>query len=138
MRWNIALAFLWSISLGCTRNNGLNITGDGGADLAVADSGGGGTGGAGGGGGGGVAMDMAHAPWDIAGVSCSSTGGKCPLSVPCGDVCCARGEWCDANLKCHCGQNGACPMGEYCSGVGAVGQNGCGTFCCGNGVPCPF
>jgi hypothetical protein len=55
----------------------------------------------------------------------------------CGSNCCSAGEWCD-NGTCRCGEAPACTDGNSCvSGVIMVGNNACGSICCGATAACP-
>lgn len=132
---------------GCTRSNGLAITGDGGESIDLATSGQ-------------VDLfgidlrgaDLSHPPSSDLAVSpadlsvppiCYSvcnhctTGGACCAGGKNG--CCAMGEWCDANGQCRCGQNAACPStNPICAAGGAIGGNMCGSICCGGTSPCPL
>ncbi len=81
--------------------------------------------------------DQSVPPYDFGGRTCASTCGQCPTSACCGGGCCASGEWCE-NGACRCGTGAACAPGMICAAGGAVGQDTCGFFCCGMGVPCPL
>ena len=129
MRYAVLLVCL----AGCTRSNGLAISGDGG---------------------GGSSTDMAAPPADLFGIDlrgadlsvppvcvptcnhCTTGGACCPGGV---NGCCGAGEWCDANGQCRCGQNAACPSSNpICAAGGAIGGSMCGSICCGGTSPCPL
>lgn len=71
--------------------------------------------------------------------SCEPSG-SCLQGPPCGDDCCGAGEACvegELGPTCACGDGPACEVGDSCEAVGPVGDDGCGTICCGGIDPCP-
>jgi hypothetical protein len=71
--------------------------------------------------------------------SCAPSG-SCLQGPPCGDTCCGSGEQCIAGElgpTCACGEGPACDVGLACESAGPVGEDGCGTICCGGTDPCP-
>jgi hypothetical protein len=67
--------------------------------------------------------------------ACNPSGG-CSTGVACGAVCCAAGERCDEGV-CRCGSAPGCTGDDVCAAAGPVGQDGCGSVCCGESSPCP-
>ena len=71
--------------------------------------------------------------------SCAPSG-SCLQGPPCGDSCCGSGEQCivtEAGRVCACGEGPACDVGLACESPGPVGDDGCGSICCGGIDPCP-
>ena len=68
-------------------------------------------------------------------MSCGASGG-CPEGPVCGALCCKSGERC-VNGTCQCSTRAACTGGDRCEGVGPVGNDACGSVCCGASSPCP-
>lgn len=69
--------------------------------------------------------------------------GMCKTGPQCGNACCNLGERCNlvnGTDTCMCGNLPACVNGNHCASAGAMGQNACGTICCGGmgGPPCPL
>jgi hypothetical protein len=60
----------------------------------------------------------------------------CPGPI-CGDLCCGAGEHCGPINDCRCGDGPACNDGDTCEAAGPVGEDGCGSVCCGASGPCP-
>ena len=57
-----------------------------------------------------------------------------------GDDCCGSGERCivgEFGPVCACGEGPPCEVGRSCEAAGPVGEDGCGTICCGGPDPCP-
>lgn len=67
--------------------------------------------------------------------SCAPSG-VCPEGPECGAFCCGRGELC-AGGTCVCGSRAACGAGDACEAAGPIGQDACGSVCCGASGPCP-
>jgi hypothetical protein len=72
---------------------------------------------------------------DGAPASCGPSAG-CTTGPSCGGACCKQGERCD-NGTCMCGMNAACPVGDTCEAAGPLGNDTCGSICCGATGPCP-
>jgi hypothetical protein len=66
---------------------------------------------------------------------CLPSGG-CAAGPKCGLACCRSGEHCENNV-CRCGNQSACGVGDGCEAAGPIGQDGCGSICCGASGPCP-
>lgn len=104
------------------------------------------------GGGGGDVRDMSRSdlrvdlskPADLSLVdlarNCTPNCSRCQSGVCCGAVCCREGEWCDvATATCRCGNGPACRVDQICATGGPIGQNQCGSICCGDPQnPCPL
>jgi hypothetical protein len=63
--------------------------------------------------------------------------GFCSDGVECNGQCCGPGESCNQGF-CTCGQNAPCIQGDICATGGPVGEDGCGSICCGVTTPCPL
>ena len=87
-----------------------------------------------------VAIDGAPGQFDARpGATCQPSG-SCLQGPPCGDDCCGSGEQCvvgEVGPICACGQGPPCEVGQSCEAAGPVGEDGCGTICCGGADPCP-
>ncbi|HVV87214.1 MAG TPA: hypothetical protein VHE35_29440, partial [Kofleriaceae bacterium] len=73
---------------------------------------------------------------DAGRATCTPAGG-CALGPPCGNRCCGAGEHCEAG-ECRCGGRPACMVGDHCAAPGPIGDNACGSICCGASGPCPL
>jgi hypothetical protein len=88
-----------------------------------------------------VAIDGAPGQFDSGRqeASCEPSG-SCLQGPPCGDDCCGAGERCivgELGPACACGEGPPCEVGQSCEAAGPVGDDGCGTVCCGGADPCP-
>jgi len=71
-----------------------------------------------------------------AGVGACAPAGACASGPVCGGGCCAAGEECVGGT-CRCGNGAACGVGDSCAAAGPIGQDSCGSICCGANAPCP-
>ena len=66
--------------------------------------------------------------------------GSCLQGPPCGQLCCGSGEQCivlEVGPVCACGEGPPCEVGDSCEAAGPIGEDGCGSICCGGTDPCP-
>jgi len=72
--------------------------------------------------------------------NCTPNCNRCASGVCCGSLCCNEGEYCDpVSNSCRCGNGPACRVDQICATGGPVGQNQCGSVCCGDPRnPCPL
>jgi len=67
------------------------------------------------------------------GLSCAAEG-SCAGPM-CGTTCCQDGEACISGT-CMCGSEPACTGGNHCAAA-VLGQDRCGSICCGATSVCP-
>lgn len=72
--------------------------------------------------------------------NCAPNCSRCQSGVCCGNLCCNEGEYCDVQTNsCRCGNGPACRIDQICATGGPIGQNQCGSICCGDPAnPCPL
>ena len=68
-------------------------------------------------------------------MSCAPHSG-CTTGPACNGRCCGQGEKCVGGV-CQCGPNASCSTGDTCAAAGPIGEDACGSICCGKSGPCP-
>jgi len=82
--------------------------------------------------------ELACPPGVDGGTGSCVPSGFCQNGPECGGVCCGVGESCIQGL-CTCGGNAPCSGGDICASAGPIGNDSCGSICCGGqSNPCPL